>query len=153
VTGPIGNAGKPRIIATAIDNVLAIAGGFGLAACFPGLGENTQAIIAVVLYLGYFLVSESLWSRTLGKLVCGLAVQKLDGTPPGWREGAIRTVLRLFEVNPVLLGALPAGLAVMWSPRRQRLGDMVAQTVVAKLNDPSQRTLVDGASPSEGRTV
>jgi uncharacterized RDD family membrane protein YckC len=140
VTEPIGNAGKPRIIATAIDTAFAMAVGVGLAACLPGIEENAKAIIAIVLYLGYFLVFESVWSRTPGKLVCGLTVQRLDGKPPGWREGAIRTAFRLFEVNPVLLGALPAGLAVMCSPRRQRLGDIVAKTVVAKAHAPSRGT-------------
>ena len=56
----------------------------------------------------------------------------------GWMAGscrawqiAVRTGLRLFEVNPLLLGALPAGVAILASSRRQRLGDWLAGTVVA----------------------
>lgn len=52
------------------------------------------------------------------------------GTPAGWREASIRTALRILEVNPILAGGLPAGLAIMVTKKRKRLGDLMADTAV-----------------------
>jgi hypothetical protein len=39
-------------------------------------------------------------------------------------------LFRLLEVNPLLLGDLPAGISIVSSRDRQRIGDRVAGTVV-----------------------
>jgi uncharacterized RDD family membrane protein YckC len=83
-------------------------------------------------YLGYFFVQEWIWSTTLGKLLFGLRIVHLDGRPAGLWAAGWRTLLRLFEVNPFLLGYLPGGLAIVRSKRRQRVGDMIAETVVVR---------------------
>jgi len=83
-----------------------------------------------LVYLSYFVVLEALWSRTLGKYFQGLIVRKLDGSRCDWKASFIRGSLRILEVNPLLLGGIPAGIAVMSSSRRQRIGDMLAGTVV-----------------------
>jgi uncharacterized RDD family membrane protein YckC len=36
----------------------------------------------------------------------------------------------LVEANPLLLGGLPAGIAILASERNQRLGDLAAGTLV-----------------------
>jgi uncharacterized RDD family membrane protein YckC len=38
--------------------------------------------------------------------------------------------LRIIEVNPLLFGGIPAGIAVILSRRKQRIGDLLAGTVV-----------------------
>jgi len=38
--------------------------------------------------------------------------------------------MRVLEVNPVLLGAFPAALSVVFSPKHQRFGDKLAGTIV-----------------------
>jgi uncharacterized RDD family membrane protein YckC len=98
-----------------------------------GLGEQFAgpALILVGLFwLGYFPVTEVLWGRSLGKLVTGLVVVDAQGHRPSVGKAVIRTVLRLVEVNPFLLGGVPAGVLVAISPHRQRLGDMAAGTYV-----------------------
>ena len=80
--------------------------------------------------IAYFPVSEGLWGRTVGKLVTGLVVVDSKGNRPGLLRATGRTVTRMIEVNPFLLGGLPAGLIVFASKRRQRLGDMLAGTYV-----------------------
>ncbi len=57
-------------------------------------------------------------------------VRKLNGEPCDWTAAAIRSVLRVIEVNPLLLGGLPAGLVVISTARKQRLGDILGGTVV-----------------------
>ena len=42
--------------------------------------------------------------------------------------------MRLLEVNPLLFGGLPAGIAILTSERKQRIGDMLAGTVVVSSN-------------------
>jgi uncharacterized RDD family membrane protein YckC len=87
---------------------------------------------AIVLY---FPVCEALWGRTVGKLLTGLVVIDRDGRPPGFVKAILRTLLRLVEVNPLLLGGIPAAIAVVASKNRQRLGDMLARTYVVRAKD------------------
>jgi uncharacterized RDD family membrane protein YckC len=102
------------------------------------LGNETyRATIAIWLGLVilYFPIGEAFWGRTLGKLLTGLVVVDADGRPPGLLKAVLRTLLRLFEVNPLVAGGLPAGIAVAVSQKRQRLGDMVAGTYVVRARD------------------
>jgi uncharacterized RDD family membrane protein YckC len=84
----------------------------------------------LILILLYFPVLESVWGVSLGKLVTGLRVVDKSGRPPGVAKAIVRTLLRLLEVNPFLLGGIPAGIAVLATKRKQRLGDLAAGTYV-----------------------
>ena len=128
-----GDATKTRLFAAMFDNVIATLVCIPLAAKLPGpLSATARGVILVVIYLGYFFVQEAAWGATLGKRIFGLRVVQLDGRTAGWVASLWRTLLRLLEVNPVLFGAIPGGLAVTWSKRKQRLGDMLARTVVIR---------------------
>jgi uncharacterized RDD family membrane protein YckC len=114
----------------------------------------TMAIWIGVAIL-YFPIAEGFWGRTAGKLVTGLIVVDRAGNPPGLLKAVVRTVLRLVEVNPLLLGGIPAAIAVVASKRRQRLGDMLARTYVVRfealrpaISDPMpvERKAPDGRS-------
>jgi uncharacterized RDD family membrane protein YckC len=89
-----------------------------------------KAILFFLIYLAYFIVLEALWSRTLGKYFQVLIVRKLDGSRCDWKASLIRGCLRIIEVNPLLLGGIPAGLVIISTKRKQRLGDILAGTVV-----------------------
>lgn len=96
-------------------------------------GEDNFGLVLmldVVLIAGYFIVLEAKLGWTVGKLATGLRVVDDSGRSPGLRAAVIRTILRLFEVNPFLFGGIPAGIAVNYSKARQRLGDMAAGTYV-----------------------
>jgi uncharacterized RDD family membrane protein YckC len=98
-------------------------------------------IASAVAQLLYFFVLEGRWGVTLGKLVMRIQVVDAYGRAPGYSRSAIRTLLRLVEVNP-LLGCIPAGIAALVSRSRQRLGDMLAGTYV--LYAPDVLRLRDG---------
>jgi len=83
-----------------------------------------------VAYLGYFFIFESLWSRTPGKFLQGLVVLKTDGSRCRVKDHIIRTLARTIEANPILFGGMPAGVAIFASARKQRIGDLLAGTVV-----------------------
>lgn len=126
-----GNATKQRLFAAMIDNAAAMLGCLWIASRFHrDYSPADSAVVAVLAYLAYFFVQEWIWCTTLGKRAFGLQVVRLDGERVGGLEAGCRTLLRIFEVNPLLLGAIPGGLAIAWSRRRQRLGDMMAGTVV-----------------------
>lgn len=88
-------------------------------------------VFACVLYLLYYFVSEAFFSTTPGKAWCGLCVRHTDGAKCSVLGALLRTLTRVFEVNPVF-GALPAIITVFMTKRRQRVGDMLAGTVVVE---------------------
>jgi uncharacterized RDD family membrane protein YckC len=87
-------------------------------------------LLGVLFLLAYFPVTEGLWGQSLGKLILGLVVVDEKGDRPGLLRAAGRTLTRLVEVNPLLLGGIPAGVTVALNDKRQRLGDMLAGTYV-----------------------
>ena len=126
----IGDASKARLLALFIDHLIAFALMMLTVAFVPESLPQLKALSLIFIYLAYFVVLEALWSRTLGKFVQGLVVRKLDGNRCDWTAALIRGFLRIFEVNPLLLGGLPAGLVIIASERKQRIGDLLAGTVV-----------------------
>lgn len=101
------------------------------------LYQDTLAVWLLLLAL-YFPLTEAYTGRSVGKWVTGTRVVTADGASPGLRRAVIRTLARLLEVNPFLLGGVPAGIAVLASRHSQRLGDMAAGTYVvpASLRPP-----------------
>src|SRR5262245_43844778 len=130
----VGDASKARLIAVFVDHVIALGVMFFAVMMVPESFPVLKALGFFLVYLAYFVVLEALWSRTLGKFVQGLVVRKLDGSRCDWTGALIRGFLRLFEVNPLLLGGLPAGLVIIASQRKQRIGDLLAGTVVVPNN-------------------
>jgi len=126
----IGDASKARIAAFIIDNLLASL----ISVLAVGLFQTDSSIVGggvlVLTYLLYFFIFEMLWSRTPGKFLQGLVVRNIDGTRCGLKAHVIRTLARLLEANPILLGGIPAGIAIFASDRKQRIGDSLAGTVV-----------------------
>jgi uncharacterized RDD family membrane protein YckC len=131
VEGLRGEATKEHLFAAGIDNFAAAILCVVTAAKLPGaLSSISRWLIACTIYLLYFLFQEGFWGTTVGKREFGLLVVRLDGRPAGWAESLGCTALRILEVNPLLIGTPPGGLAVTWTKRKQRLGDMLAGTVV-----------------------
>ena len=122
-----------RWIATVVDFVVVVV--IGLAVIFgipkgAGIAGGIALIVLILSLPFYYVIGEGIWGRTLGKFAGGVVVVDADGNPPGIGRALLRTVLRVIEVNPFVFGAIPAGIAVLASPNRQRLGDMAAGTFV-----------------------
>jgi uncharacterized RDD family membrane protein YckC len=126
----IGNSGRPRLLAFILDNLLATVAAFLAVAALKSDSPYLAVGALSLTYLGYFFISEALWSRTPGKYLQGLMVVDPSGGRCGWRRAFLRTLLRVVEANPLLLGGLPAGIAILASERNQRLGDLAAGTLV-----------------------
>jgi uncharacterized RDD family membrane protein YckC len=91
-----------------------------------GLGLILDLII-IVLSFGYFAYMEATQGGTFGKKALGLRIVKVDGGPIGWNEAIIRTLLRI--VDNFFFG-LVGFICILSSEKKQRVGDMVAKTIV-----------------------
>jgi uncharacterized RDD family membrane protein YckC len=136
VTELIGYGGKGRLFAMMVDNLLAMICAMVAGRMLPSsLSNVAHWVAASIVYLLYFFVQEAAWSRSLGKFLFGLSVVDLQGKRIGWAPAFWRTILRVLEVNPIVLGAIPGAIILARSKRRQRLGDMIGKTVVVHKSD------------------
>jgi uncharacterized RDD family membrane protein YckC len=77
----------------------------------------------------YYIVFESLWGRTIGKRLTGIRVVTDTGERADFGRVLLRTAFRLLDG---IGGYVVAFLLVVLSSRRQRLGDLVANTLVVR---------------------
>jgi len=85
------------------------------------------ALLWILIGLAYYVVMEVQWGGTLGKMALGLKVVKEDGQKLDWGASLIRNILRIIDGFCFYL----VGAIVVWvSKKKQRLGDMVAHTLV-----------------------
>ncbi len=131
-----------RWAAWMIDFILIVFGYGGLvyfAAKKLSETETPNLGMVVILFLigsfCYYLLLEGLTGYTLGKFVLRIQVVNGEGRPPGMIKSLIRTLIYLVDTNPLLFWGLPAGICVLVTPRKQRIGDMVANTYVVKVRD------------------
>lgn len=111
------------------------------------MASSGVGFLLLIPPLAYFPVTETLWGRSLGKLVTGLIVVDATGAKPALWRVLVRTVLRLVEVNPFLIGGIPAGICLLATNHKQRIGDLAAGTYVIPYKDlerirsaPAQQT-------------
>ena len=100
-----------------------------------GGGEVAAVVVALLAFflalVGYPAAMETFWNgRTLGKAAMGLRVVTREGAPERFRHAAIRSMIGLVEIY-LLLG-IPAVISIVTSRRDQRLGDLVAGTLVLR---------------------
>jgi uncharacterized RDD family membrane protein YckC len=112
-----------RVLARLADSFVA-----GAPAIVVALGVGRSlSVFLISLTLTYFFICEALWGQTLGKRLLGLRVLMRDGRPATASAVSARTVLRLIDDGP--LGLL---VMVLSGKRRQRIGDLVGGTIVAR---------------------
>lgn len=99
-----------------------------------GTGIGVLLLLLFAIQWLYFAVLEGWRGTTPGKAALGLRVLTTTGRPIGFRQAALRNVLRAADALPLTYSAgllSIAGLASMCVTKRfQRLGDLVAGTMV-----------------------
>lgn len=141
---PLAGAGS-RFLALAIDSfvqaavLLVLALLALLALWFRALGYQSLAtwvfalllLLGFILYYGYFAAFEALWGgQTPGKRAVGLRVISVTGQPITTFDALLRNLLRIVDQMP---GIYAVGvLSIFFTARNQRLGDLVAGTVVVQ---------------------
>jgi uncharacterized RDD family membrane protein YckC len=137
-----------RFLACAIDHAIqavtlaVMAGGFFILEGYSSLeGRFNSApkwvfavfiIIVFLLFSTYFAFFEWIWSgQTPGKRWMKLRVIREDGRPVTFWEAAVRNLLRSFDIMPWPFYSIGL-ISVFSSSRDQRVGDMIAGTVVVR---------------------
>ncbi len=97
-----------------------------------GLGLAVWTFLLFAMQSGYFFLFEWLGrGRTPGKRIIGLRVVRIDGTPITVESAALRNVLRVVDLQPGFTAMLGLGM-IAGLPRSQRIGDLVAGTIVVR---------------------
>jgi uncharacterized RDD family membrane protein YckC len=126
-----------RFLANVLDNAVWIVFLFWIVGWIPGSMDPTLLgvvfLVLLTAWFNYFAFAEWRWGQTIGKNALGLRVTTESGERPGWNAAAIRNLFRLVDfllIGPIMIAA---------SPRRQRLGDRLAHTVVIR-DRPGERS-------------
>jgi uncharacterized RDD family membrane protein YckC len=132
-----------RILAYLLDMVIVALGILAGLLAVALIGQASDVVVpdwvalTVVLvllpgwWLGYFIAFETLWrGRTPGKAALGLRVVTREGAPVRFRHAAIRALLGL--VDFLVLGGFLAVVFILLTRDNQRLGDLVAGTLVLR---------------------
>jgi len=134
-----------RFLAWGIDMLVKYALLATLGGAVLSIGVFGGGVAMAVLFLLYFAVDwgynitlEYYWrGQTLGKRILGLRVMDEQGLHLAFNQIVVRNLLRVFDSIPYFYAV--GGLAMVLSPRRQRLGDFAANTIVVRV--PSVLTL------------
>lgn len=139
--GTEGDVVVKRVLAFAIDAIgfyllLGVAA-LAVASVSTLLGDLVLTLGTVLFFL-YFIYFESEYGATVGKMLTNIVVVTEDGDPISRRQAAIRTLLRIVDWFPYPLHII--GLVAIYATRRkQRVGDIVADTIVVESKRKSDR--------------
>jgi len=98
-------------------------------------------LMASVLWLAYMTWMEGKYGASIGKRSRGLRVVMEDGEPVHPEAALTRNLMRFLDAVPYFVPYVVGAYAVSKSPKMQRFGDRVAETMVvvssSKETDPS----------------
>jgi uncharacterized RDD family membrane protein YckC len=110
-----------------------------------GLPAGVYFVIAFLLEWGYGCFFEAWWNgQTPGKRAFGLRVIKTEGYAIGFHEAMIRNLLRAADFVPLFYAA--GFLSAISTSRFQRIGDLVAGTMVVRESKPLFAGELEGLS-------
>ncbi len=122
-----------RIGAFILD-VIIIGFAFGLIVGITAIVSDTLAFLMASLsavgFFAYFIYMEGTYGQTLGKRLLGIVVVMEDGSPCDMRASAIRNLLRIVDGA---FGYLVGLVVILLTDDDQRVGDLVGDTVVARV--------------------
>ncbi len=106
----------------------------------PGFASALFMVAWFLVDWGYFILLETMWSgQTLGKKALGLRVIQESGVRIGFLHAALRNLARPFDRLPAMFFGMAGpgfyavgGACAFLSKSHQRLGDMLAGTVVVR---------------------
>lgn len=88
------------------------------------------ALLYFFIVMAYYIVMEGLTGATIGKLIVGLKVVKLNGEHYGWGASMGRNLLRIIDGLPFLY--LIGIISIAVTGNKQRVGDLAVNTVVVR---------------------
>ncbi len=142
-----------RLLAFLLDGVIVFGGYYVLLFLFVSMfelpGPNSEALIQfyfflfplLLLILYAYLTEWLLHGQTLGKKSLGIKVVRIDGLEPKQTDYFLRALFLIIDVL-TSLGIL-AILLITSTPRRQRTGDLAANTTVIRVKPNQEVRLQD----------
>lgn len=132
----------PRVVSGLIDLViLVLINALITLLLIPVASAGVQVLpptaIGVGLFFVYSIGLEGILGATIGKMLMGQKIVKTNGFPIDLPAAIIRNVLRPVDAIPFFLPYLTGIILIQSSPKRQRLGDRLANTVV--VSKPGRR--------------
>jgi len=128
-----------RIIATIIDYglfymfLLIYIGFFGHDSGDGGQQVSGSMTFPIILvWFIYFVLSEIIFSATLGHQLFELEVRQTDGSKIYFTQAIKR---RILDPIDIFMWGIPAIIAIKNTDQNQRLGDLWARTIVMKIRD------------------
>jgi uncharacterized RDD family membrane protein YckC len=111
---------------------LALSLGLGVfTVAFEGFGSALTLVVFFLVEWGYSITLETAWSgQTVGKRALSLRVIQESGVRIGFYHAALRNLARPVDRLPLFY--LVGGLSALASGSHQRLGDMLAGTIVVR---------------------
>jgi uncharacterized RDD family membrane protein YckC len=97
---------------------------------FESLTNTSSDIYVALLAFAYYFVCEGLFAATIGKAVLKLRVYTKDGELCSFSASFKRNILRFVDWLPILY--VVGGLTILITSKRQRIGDMLARTIVSR---------------------
>ena len=114
------------LIAYAVGRILSEIVAAAIAGSAPQAAQAISAVVQILWFFLYFILFEGLWNgQTLGKKAIGIRVRMANGLPVTWSAAVGRNLLR-----PADLLYFTGILAMFSTPKSQRIGDLVSNTVV-----------------------
>lgn len=139
------------LVDTAVTVVLALLTIFllSVALAFTGLSGAVGFVVWFLVDWGYGMVLEAAWSgQTLGKRILGLRVLQESGVRVSPLQAVLRNLTRPVDRLPLFY--LVGGAAALLSKSQQRLGDLLAGTIVVR---ERRLKLPAALSRAEGETA
>ena len=128
-----------RFLAIVIDSILILSASMFIR-LYLSMSMGLATVLVFVLQWGYHMYFEVRHQgRSPGKRVCGLRVVDSRGLPITFQQSFVRNIVRVIDSAPIFYGL--GGLVSMLDPRRRRLGDLIADTLVIeehRATDPTR---------------
>jgi len=120
-----------RGFAWAIDIVVSFLLALVVSVIVGVFSDPLGAILFLTIFIGYYIISEARWGRTVGKRLVGIRVVNINGKPISTYAAIIRNTIKLIGASSLLL--ILVGVVLIADSRYdQRLGDRLAKTLVIK---------------------
>ncbi len=118
-----------------------------------GLFDNNNTLgiteLSLIPIFCYSLFMHIIFNgRTVGKFVMGIKVVKEDGSPAQWSDYLVRWIFRLVDIW-LFVGTVGV-VSILFSDRKQRMGDLGAKTVVinTKKSTKISHTILEDLDPN-----
>ena len=131
---------RARAIALGIDGLIGLGAFILLAIIYGGISSSNgllrikisapPLLMTTVLWLAYMTWMEAKNGASIGKRARGLRVVMEDGEPVTPEAALTRNLMRFLDAFPYVVPYVVGVYAISNSPKMQRFGDRVAETMV-----------------------